>query len=93
MSLFEEGRVVIGCVYEQDGRYTKHYLKPAPDNIARFICSSDKDKLILNWDDYAVACTMGKFLDSSVKAFTDNVLPFLQARQKNKEQVMFEEIR
>lgn len=90
--VYEEGGTIVGCVYEEDGRYTKHYLVPELDNIARFICSSDKDKLLLNGSDYAIASTMGIFLDVSVDSFTDKVLPHLRKRQREKESIRFEEL-
>lgn len=58
-----EDEQFIGIIYEKDGCYSKYYLESGLENLAKFICSSDKDKLITNTDDYAVLNTIGKYID------------------------------
>ncbi|MBQ7067147.1 MAG: hypothetical protein IJN92_10050 [Lachnospiraceae bacterium] len=53
----------IGHIYDDTGRYKTYYLKAGVDNIARFICSSDRDKFLTSNNDSPVLNTIGKFLD------------------------------
>lgn len=66
-AVLSEDEKLIGIVYEIDGRYRKYYLEKGLENLANFICSSDKDKLILGVDDYAIFNTMGKYIDFVIK--------------------------
>lgn len=91
MTIYKEGDAVIGCVYRSDGYYTKHYLKPDMDNIARFICSSDSNKLLCNSSDYAIACTMGNFIDLAVQDFLNKILPYVEIYQEREEHPTFTE--
>lgn len=61
-----EGDLIYGCIFESDGRYRKHWLRYSPDNIARFICSSEKDKILCDGSDYALLNTMGRYIDLCV---------------------------
>lgn len=62
----KETDTVVGYIYEEDGRYTKHYLKASPENVAKFIYSSNKEKFITSGSDYALMNTMcGTYLDLS----------------------------
>lgn len=75
---------LIGIVYEIDGRYKKYYLESGLENLANFICSSDKDKLITDMDDYAVFNTMGKYIDLAIKGTKiDSFIPILKKYQES----------
>lgn len=65
-ALLNEDEKLIGIVYEIDGHYRKYYLEKGLENLANFICSSDKDKLILDMDDYAIFNTIGKYIDLAI---------------------------
>jgi hypothetical protein len=81
----------IGHVFEPNGTYTTVYLKPGLDNLARFICSSDKDKLVADRTDNAVLCTIGNYVDIAVPSVNTQVLlPFLQKYQGTRNYPEFE---
>lgn len=59
-----QGERLVGHIYEENGCYRTYYLDGSNlDNVARFICSCDKDKLICSSSDYAVLNTIGIYLD------------------------------
>lgn len=81
----KEGDMLMGYVYEEDGRYHKYYLNANADNIAKFICSSDKDKFICTPSDYALMNTIcGTYLDLSCAhaKYTSKVVESLIKYQK-----------
>lgn len=56
--------VYLGYVYKTaDGKYEKYYISGGIENAARFICSSDDDKLLCGSDDYPLLCSIGDYLD------------------------------
>jgi len=89
--MFEGDNTLVGYVFREDGFYRKYYLVAYPDNIARFFCSSDKDKLLCNMQDYGIACSMGTFLDLAVDSFTELIMPYMEKYQKCGKYQVFEE--
>jgi hypothetical protein len=75
-----ENEQFIGIIYEIDGHYSKYYLENGLENLARFICSSDKDKLITNMSDYAVLNTIGKYIDLAANCI--NLSSFIKILKK-----------
>lgn len=53
---------IVGYEFEKDEHYRKYYFYDLP-SVKKFIKSSKKDKLLCNLDDYAVACTIGDYID------------------------------
>lgn len=53
---------IIGYEFEKSGHYRTYYFYNLP-SVIQFIKSSQKDKLLCNSDDYAVACTIGDYID------------------------------
>ena len=90
--IFDEKETIVGYVFREDGYYHKHYLAPDMDNIARFLCSSSKDKLLCNGQDYGIACSMGTYLDLSVDSFREKILPFLEKYQRMGKYQEFQEL-
>ncbi len=88
----KEEEVVVGYIYREDGYYTKHYLKNDLDNIARFICSCQNDKLLCSVFDYAIASTIGNFIDLAVNSFLSGILPVIQKYQTGAKVPPYEEI-
>lgn len=83
---------LIGHIYESDGRYRTYYLEEGLDNIARFICSSEQDKLVTDSSDYAVLNTMGNFLDLCIPTVPiKDLVPLLEKYQREKEVPKFNE--
>lgn len=80
--LYEVGESVVGYSYRADGRYTSHYLGSDLDAIAKFICSDNNDKMLCNTSDYAIASTMGIYLDVAVEPFLTEIMPYLERYQK-----------
>lgn len=80
---FADGDYVISYVYEGDGRYQKYWLMYDPENTARFICSSHKDKLLCNRDDLPVLNTQGKFIDLMVGSRDERLFDSLLVFQNN----------
>lgn len=81
----KENDTIVGYVYESDGRYKKYYLESAPDNIAKFIFSSNKEKFITSERDYALMNTIfGTYLDLSCAhpKYTKEVVEYLCKYQK-----------
>lgn len=85
-----EGDIVCGYIFENDGRYHKYWLKYSPDNIARFICSDDKDKLICDGEDYALLNTIGRDIDLCIN---EKFLSQVVSLMNQYEHVPSEEIR
>lgn len=89
----ENEDLVIGYVYEEDGKYTKYYLFANPENIAKFIYSSDKEKFITSTNDYALMNTMyGTYLDLSCAhaKYTAEVVKHLTKLQKRQKYQTFQ---
>ena len=92
----EASDVLIGIVYEKDGRYRKHYIQSDPDNVAKFIYSSDKEKMITTANDWAIMNTIcGTNLDLSCadSRYTDAVLKHLIKYQQSEQYQIFKTIR
>ena len=92
----EANDILIGIVYEKDGRYRKHYIQPDPDNVAKFIYSSDKEKMIITENDWAIMNTIcGTNLDLSCadSKYTDAVLEHLIKYQKSEQYQIFKTIK
>ncbi len=68
--LYTEGGMLACHEFLPDGRYKTEYIRNL-EEVAEFICSSDKDKLICNGDDYAIASTLGRDLDLCVPSFRE----------------------
>lgn len=84
---------LLGYIYEEDGHYRKYYLESSPENIAKFIYSSDKEKFITTSNDYALMNTMcGTYLDLSCAhaKYTTEVVDHLTKYQKGMEYQTFE---
>ena len=81
-SAYIEGETITGYIYNPDGTYTKHYLVSNYRNIAQFICSDKKDKLLCNKNDYAIASTIGEYIDLADDDFLKNILPIIQPIQR-----------
>ena len=62
-----EEEIITGCIFEPDGSYIKYYMRYSLDNLARFICSNEKDKIVCNGDDHALCNTQGEYLDLCIK--------------------------
>ena len=62
--LVEDDVCYLGHVYEgTEGRYKKYYLPCDIENLAKFICNNEKNKLIFDSNDNAVLCTIGEYVD------------------------------
>jgi len=83
--LYTEGESVIGYSYKTNGRYMMHFLGRDYSNIAKFIYSSDCDKMICNTSDCAIASTKGIHLDVAVEPFLSKIQPYLEKEQKKYE--------
>lgn len=54
----------LGYIYKtNDGKYEKYYISGGINNVARFICSSEDNKMLCNSDDYPLLCSIGDYLD------------------------------
>lgn len=81
----------IGYVFEPDGHYSDLMLKPGIDNLARFICSSENDKLVADRNEEAVLCTIGSYVDLVIPSVDMKVLlPILSKYQNTREVPTFE---
>ena len=80
MAKLNEDEQFIGIIYEADGHYSKYYLEIGLESLAEFICSSDKNKLITDIDDYAVFNTIGKYIDLAANNL--NLYSFLKMLKK-----------
>lgn len=81
---------LIGHIYESDGRYRTYYLEEGIDNLARFICSSEQEKLVTDASDYAVLNTIGNFLDLCIPTVPiKELVSLLEKYQKDKEKPKF----
>jgi hypothetical protein len=80
-----EHELVTGYIFEDDGRYQKYWLLYDPDNIARFVCSDDKDKLVCDGEDYALFNTQGKYIDLCIdgRVFLQTLIDSLEIYQKD----------
>lgn len=80
-----ESELITGHIYENNGQYREYWMRYSPDNLARFICSCDKDKLICNGDDFALLNTQGKFMDLCIKndLFRNKIINALTIYQKD----------
>lgn len=62
---------IIGYEFEKDGCYRTFYFHDIKE-VVHFIKSSEKDKLLCNSDDYAVACCIGEYVDLAIsKEYTE----------------------
>jgi len=91
-SRYVEGETITGHIYEPDGTYSKYYLVPTYTNIANFICYNQKDKLLCNGDDYAIACTLGNYIDTADDDFLKYLLPIITPIQKSGRKVEFQKL-
>lgn len=91
-SQYVEGETITGHIYEPDGTYSKYYLVPTYTNIANFICYNQKDKLLCNGDDYAIACTLGNYIDIADDDFLKYLLPIITPIQKSGRKVEFQKL-
>jgi len=90
MSFDLEEECYRGIVYEPNGFYHLYYLEKGMENIAKFICSSDKDKLITDIDDYAVLNTMGCFIDICITSLPlETFIPILEVYQLKNSYISF----
>lgn len=56
--------VYLGYIYKGNGRrYQTYYLCGGLENVARFICSSDENKMLCNELDHPLLCSVGTRLD------------------------------
>lgn len=80
----QEKDILIGYIYEADGRYRKYYLPSSVQNIGNFICSDYKDKMITDSADYAILNTMGNIIDLSIceQKYFDELLKYIIPIQK-----------
>lgn len=60
------GQTLIGYEYDQDGKGHRYYLEGSLYNIASFILSSEKHKLITSGDDFALINSIGARVDLCV---------------------------
>lgn len=60
------GQTLIGYEYDQNGKVRRYYLEGSLNNIASFILSSEKHKLITSGDDFALINTIGARVDLCV---------------------------
>lgn len=84
---------LIGIVYDGDGRYQKYYISAEPNNVAKFIYSSENEKMITTINDWAIMNTIcGTFLDLSCahQDYTDKVLKYLMQYQEKEEYQKFD---
>lgn len=79
--MYVDGRTLVCHEFLPDGRYRTEYFKNSLEELAEFICANDKDKLICNGDDYAIASTMGKSLDLCVPSFRSAFFDILTGYQ------------
>ena len=91
-STYVEGDTITGYIYNPDGTYTKHYLVPNYRNIAQFICCDRKDKLLCNKYDYAIASTIGEYIDLADGEFLEQILPLVTPIQRMHRIMEFNEI-
>lgn len=91
-SRYVEGETITGYIYELDGTYSKYYLVSTYTNIANFICYNQKDKLLCNGDDYAIACTLGNYIDIADDDFLKYLLPIITPIQKSGRKVEFQKL-
>lgn len=79
--------------YFPNGKYYKYYLPAGVENLARFINSSNLDKLICNSMDYPILNTQGNIIDLAAvdQTFLSNLLSYLEPLQKNGLFTTFEE--
>lgn len=78
-----------GYIYESDGRYQLYWLPKDMENLAKFICSDPKDKLLCSSEDYAILNTNGNMIDLCVpdKEFLDNLKKILIPIQKSNRRI------
>lgn len=87
----KENDTVIGHVYNKNGKYHTYYMKYTKENLAKFICSSNKDKLVCDSNDYAIFNTIGKYLDlCNDKELNAEILPVLLKFQNTAKDQKFE---
>lgn len=67
--MYVEGDTLMCHEFLPDGRYSTEYFRNGLEEVAAWVCSSEKDKLICNGDDYAIASTIGMDIDLCVASF------------------------
>lgn len=67
--MYTEREMLVCHEFLPDGRYRTEYIRNGLEELADFICSSEKDKLVCNGEDYAIASTIGEDLDLCVESF------------------------
>lgn len=67
--MYRRGDLLYCYEFYEDGKHKRVYRGCDLDEIAKWLCSNIRDKLICNSEDYAIASTMWEHLDLSVDAF------------------------
>jgi hypothetical protein len=74
----------VGYSFRESGEYNTTYIEPGLNNLIKFICSNDRDKLVTDSGDNSVLCTIAEYVDICVESFNiQTILPSLLEVQKN----------